>query len=289
FIKNNFKHLTLDIFKGEILGIIGKNNSDKTLLLKVISGQYIPDSGKIFYLGNNMTEISRFGRDQINILKKFGIVNQEIPEIKGLMVRDFISLIHRFKLAENIDYAIKKYQDMNLKLEILDFLLRISVFPWNISEKKIEDLGLSKEKLFEIFKELKKEELEFRIVAFLENFNIPKEILTKMIDETSFVEQKLIILAAILSLKPSILILDEFDADMDIITKRLVVNNLLKINSQYQTTIIFSTHDPSFLKDLSHRSLILENGKITEINTPEIIYTKFLETMKNSLKYSLVL
>lgn len=40
-------HISFDVFKGEIVGIIGTNGSGKSTLLKIISGALVPTSGKV--------------------------------------------------------------------------------------------------------------------------------------------------------------------------------------------------------------------------------------------------
>lgn len=48
------KNISVTINKGEITGIIGKNASGKTTLFRLLSSQYILDSGKIFIEGQDI-------------------------------------------------------------------------------------------------------------------------------------------------------------------------------------------------------------------------------------------
>ena len=41
----------LDIYKGEILALLGENGSGKTTLMNMLSGIYFPDEGQIFING----------------------------------------------------------------------------------------------------------------------------------------------------------------------------------------------------------------------------------------------
>lgn len=45
----------LQIYEGEILGLVGPNGSGKTTLINVISGQYKPTSGRILFDGMDVT------------------------------------------------------------------------------------------------------------------------------------------------------------------------------------------------------------------------------------------
>ena len=43
--------VNLDIYKGEILSLLGENGSGKTTLMNMLSGIYFPDAGQIFVNG----------------------------------------------------------------------------------------------------------------------------------------------------------------------------------------------------------------------------------------------
>ena len=43
--------VSLDIYKGEILALLGENGSGKTTLMNMLSGIYFPDEGQIFING----------------------------------------------------------------------------------------------------------------------------------------------------------------------------------------------------------------------------------------------
>ena len=47
--------VSLDIYKGEILSLLGENGSGKTTLMNMLSGIYFPDSGQIFIDGKPVT------------------------------------------------------------------------------------------------------------------------------------------------------------------------------------------------------------------------------------------
>ena len=45
------KNVNLDVKKGEVLGVIGRNGSGKSTMLRVMAGIYRPDNGKVFVRG----------------------------------------------------------------------------------------------------------------------------------------------------------------------------------------------------------------------------------------------
>jgi branched-chain amino acid transport system ATP-binding protein len=41
-------NMSLELYKGEVVGLIGPNGSGKTTLINIISGVYKPDKGKVY-------------------------------------------------------------------------------------------------------------------------------------------------------------------------------------------------------------------------------------------------
>jgi cobalt/nickel transport system ATP-binding protein len=48
--------ISLEVFEGEILAVIGANGSGKSTLLQIMNGLIWPDSGRVFYRGKAVTE-----------------------------------------------------------------------------------------------------------------------------------------------------------------------------------------------------------------------------------------
>ena len=55
----------LDIYKGEILALLGENGSGKTTLMNMLSGIYFPDQGQIMINGQNVVIASP--KDALNL------------------------------------------------------------------------------------------------------------------------------------------------------------------------------------------------------------------------------
>lgn len=48
-------NVSVDIYPGQVMGLVGDNGAGKSTLIKMISGVYIPDGGEIFLENNNVT------------------------------------------------------------------------------------------------------------------------------------------------------------------------------------------------------------------------------------------
>ncbi len=70
------KNVSLDIYKGEILGVIGINGSGKTTLAKLILGLLKPDEGEIYLFGNKITNVEISER-----AKRIGYITQDPVEM----------------------------------------------------------------------------------------------------------------------------------------------------------------------------------------------------------------
>lgn len=60
-----FDNFNFKVSKGDFVSLIGSNGSGKTTLLNLICGSLKPDSGKIMFNGNDITNVSEFKRAKI--------------------------------------------------------------------------------------------------------------------------------------------------------------------------------------------------------------------------------
>ncbi len=53
--KKVLDNLSLDVYEGEILGLVGRSGCGKSTLIKILVGYYNPDSGNILFKGKDIT------------------------------------------------------------------------------------------------------------------------------------------------------------------------------------------------------------------------------------------
>jgi cobalt/nickel transport system ATP-binding protein len=77
----------------------------------------------------------------------------------------------------------------------------------------------------------------------------------------SFGEKKKVSLATALVLKPELLILDEPTANLDLVSRRGLIETLNELSKE-GTTIIVSTHDVEALPELADRIVVISRGEL---------------------------
>ncbi|MBT9139711.1 MAG: Lipopolysaccharide export system ATP-binding protein LptB [Dehalococcoidia bacterium] len=80
--------VNLELRENEILGLIGPNGAGKTTLVNVISGIYLPNSGRIIFDGKDVTESPAHIRCRLGIGRTFQIIqpNQNLNVLENVMV-----------------------------------------------------------------------------------------------------------------------------------------------------------------------------------------------------------
>lgn len=82
--------LNLSVYEDEILSIFGSSGAGKTVLVKTMLGFLKPDSGKIYYKGVDIVNIS--DKELLRIRKDFGFVFQNSALFDWLSVYENISI-----------------------------------------------------------------------------------------------------------------------------------------------------------------------------------------------------
>jgi branched-chain amino acid transport system ATP-binding protein len=80
--------VSFDLAEGELLGVIGPNGSGKTTVVNLITGFVKPDSGKILYLGQNITRWAPYKIVNLGIARTFQMVRPfyQLPAFKNMVI-----------------------------------------------------------------------------------------------------------------------------------------------------------------------------------------------------------
>lgn len=123
------EHLDLDVYKGEVIGVIGPSGCGKSVLLRAIVGLKPPAAGSIEVFGQEVTHLH--GEDHAALQKLWGIMFQDGALFSNLTVR------------ENVMVPMKEHADLpaSLMRELADQKIRMAELETWAGRKYPSDLS----------------------------------------------------------------------------------------------------------------------------------------------------
>ncbi len=200
------KNVDLQLYPGEIHSLIGQNGAGKSTLMKILSGNYKHDDGKILIHGKEVEIGSTSEAAKLGI----GIVYQEL------------SLLNNLTVAENIF----------LGREIVNGIKLDNTHMREQAKKHLAELGI-------------------------ENIDVDQKV-----SMFPLAKKQLIEIAKAISMKPSILILDEPTAALTNEDTTRLFDILFKLKKQ-NIALVFISHRLGEIKKYCDRGTILMNGMVT--------------------------
>ena len=110
------------------------------------------------------------------------------------------------------------------------------------------------------------------VKLLLEIVGLEEEMAGRYPHELSGGQQQRVGIARALAAKPEILLMDEPFGAVDEITRRALQDQILLIQEKIGITVVFITHDINEALKLGSRVMVLDNGGIVQLATPQEIY-----------------
>lgn len=133
------KDVSFEVYKGEILSLLGENGSGKTTLMNMLSGIYFPDDGKI-YVGGEVATITS---------------PKDAYDYKIGMVHQHFKLVEVFTALQNVAMITEKSKKYDLKKIRAEVSALCEKYGFEIDlDKKIYDMAVSEKQTLEIVKVL---------------------------------------------------------------------------------------------------------------------------------------
>jgi len=245
-----FDNVTFSVSPKDRIGLVGRNGTGKTTLLKLIAGLEQPESGTISrpndytigYLpqeGSSQSELSVF-EEASSALGKFKALENSIEELSSL-------------IASRTDYESKEYHELVVRLaDENDYL---------------HSLGGGA--------------VEADIEKVLLGLGFKRTEIHKPVKEFSGGWQMRVELAKILLQKPHCILLDEPTNHLDI-ESIAWVENFLK---NYENSVVIVSHDKNFLNTVTNRTIEISGGKIFDMN---VKYSEFIEYRAEQIRSQMV-
>jgi ABC-type branched-subunit amino acid transport system ATPase component/ABC-type branched-subunit amino acid transport system permease subunit len=116
-------HCSLDVLRGETMGLIGPNGAGKTTLISQLSGELGPDSGRIFFEGRDVTARDMPERVRLGIARSFQITSI----CRGFTTLQNVMLAVQSGQGGNFNIFADASDDLTLVEPSLDMLDRVGL------------------------------------------------------------------------------------------------------------------------------------------------------------------
>ena len=213
-----------DLYKGEMMAIVGRNGAGKSTFSKVICGFEIPDTGTMMMDGMDLSTLSIKER------------------------------------ADHIGYIMQNPNQMISKTMIFDEVAMGLRNRGGITEEEITE----------------RVNHTLQICGLWPFRNWP-------ISALSYGQKKRVTIAAIMSMEPEIMILDEPTAGQDYRHYTEIMEFLKELNDR-GTTVVLITHDMHLMLEYAERSVVFSDGRIIACDTAANILTNDDIIKRASLK-----
>ena len=120
---------------------------------------------------------------------------------------------------------------------------------------------------------LSEEEIENRVKEAIELVGLNYEaIKDRSPFELSGGQKRRVAIAGVLAMKPQVLVLDEPTAGLDPGAHKEILKMIQKVHEAQQNIIIFVSHNMADVADLSDKVMVMNEGKLVMIGTPEEVF-----------------
>lgn len=269
--------LNLEIKDGEITALIGSSGGGKTTLLKIVQGIARPNEGSVLYrLGDGWVDMVEYSRDRMVVRRNIGIMYQEFALFPGETILEQIAYKLGVKGQDVIDYARKVAEEMKISDKILDVIYTLTDMTEDEAKTILDKLGLTRDIFEELFPRFPETEARRYAEPVFRVLDLEPSILEKYPHQLSGGEKVRVSIALLMASNPGVLILDEPFGDIDPITLRGVANAIKRINAEFNTTILLVSHHVDFVREISHRAILFENGAVLADGDPEEVCDLFV-------------
>ena len=124
---------------------------------------------------------------------------------------------------------------------------------------------------------------ERRVGEVLRDVGLPKDVMTRRPRDLSGGERQRVAIARAIVLRPSLLVLDEPTASVDMPARRGLLALLQRLQSEHGRTCLYISHDIRTIEETCTRTIVMYRGRLAEqgptaavLNSPSHVYTKIL-------------
>jgi len=124
---------------------------------------------------------------------------------------------------------------------------------------------------------------ERRVDEVLHDVGLSKELMTRRPRDLSGGERQRVAIARAIALRPSVLVLDEPTASVDMSARRALLTLLKRLQSEHGLTCLYISHDIRTIEETCSRTIVMYRGRLAEegpttavLDSPSHVYTQIL-------------
>lgn len=294
------KDISLDVYKGDVIAIIGPSGSGKSTFLRCINLLEEPTRGSLIYKGNTYFNISKCKDDFVDYARYRA--DKEKYKEKLIETEDNLAIYQNKYIEDKSDKSLKKFikeakkefDEVRKKpINKLDYLnneeYQASIkndHPIIPNNKELNELRSKITMVFQSFNLfnnmnvldnvilaqkliLKRKQAEAKEVAikYLTLVNM-QDRMNYRVNELSGGQKQRVAIARALAINPEIILFDEPTSALDPEMVEEVLNVMRKLASEGKTMIVV-THEMNFAKNVANKVIFMDKGLIVESGDPK--------------------
>lgn len=294
------KDISLDVYKGDVIAIIGPSGSGKSTFLRCINLLEEPTRGSLIYKGNTYFNISKCKDDFVDYARYRA--DKEKYKEKLIETEDNLAIYQNKYIGDKSDKSLKKlikeakkeFDEVRKKpINKLDYLnneeYQASIkndHPIIPNNKELNELRSKITMVFQSFNLfnnmnvldnvilaqkliLKRKQAEAKEVAikYLTLVNM-QDRMNYRVNELSGGQKQRVAIARALAINPEIILFDEPTSALDPEMVEEVLNVMKKLASEGKTMIVV-THEMNFAKNVANKVVFMDKGLIVESGDPK--------------------
>jgi len=249
------KNVNLNINEGEVVGILGKSGSGKTILMHVLRGteSFENISGEVIY---HLARCEKCG--YIERPSRVGQKCLVCGEILESFEADFVKLSLYDPIRKDITKRIAIMLQRTFAL-YGDERVLVNVI------NSLNEIGY------------KGNDAMLKAVELLEEVNLSHRMM-HVARELSGGEKQRVVLARQLVRNPLLLLADEPTGTLDPMTAKLVHDAIINAVKSYNMSMVLTSHWPEVIEKLADKAILLENGEIVQEGNPLEVSAIFMQS-----------